>query len=152
MLIVLSVNQRILIVKKHCALQHASILRSFANHRDFPARETTTNIIITPPSSSSSFWPAFVLLKLCYFYVNIKLKYVLLFPLQTGYRNYLAEGIVIAVVRIGVSMAPELGHASGLSDVMATGKTAEIQELWPVVAEKKGKNERLQPVREPIYQ
>ena len=129
MLIVLSVNQGILIVKKHCALQHASILRSLANHRDFPARETTTNIIITSPSSSSSFWPAFVLLKLCYFYVNIKLKYVLLFPLQTGYTNYLAEGIVIAVVRIGVSMAPELGHASGLSDVMATGKTAEIQEL-----------------------
>ena len=129
MLIALSVNQRILIVKKHCALQHASILRSFANHRDFPARETTTNIIITPSSSSSSFWPAFVLLKLSYIYVNIKLKYVLLFPLQTGYTNYLAEGIVIAVVRIGVCMAPEVGHASGLSDVMATGKTAEIQEL-----------------------
>ena len=39
-----------------------------------------------------------------------------------------------------------------MSDVMATGKTAEIQELWPVVAEKKGKNEHLQPFREPIYQ
>ena len=56
------------------------------------------------------------------------------------------------MVRIGVSMAQEVGHASGLSDVMATGKTAEIQELWPVVAEKKGKNEHLQPFRKPIYQ
>ena len=77
--------------------------------------------------------------------MNIKLSYVLLFPLQTRYTNYLAEGIVIAVVRIGVSMAPEVGHASGLTDAMATGKIAEIQELWPVVAEKKGKNERTNP-------
>ena len=66
--------------------------------------------------------------------------------------NYSAEGIVNAVVRVFVILATEVGHPSGLSDVAATGKTAKIQELWPVVAENKGKNERLEPVREPTYQ
>ena len=54
--------------------------------------------------------------------------------------------------RVLVILASEVGQPSGLSDVAATGKTAKIQELWPVVAENKGKNERLKPVREPTYQ
>ena len=41
-------------------------------------------------------------------------------------------------------LATEVGQSSGLSDVAATGMTAEHQERSPVVAEKKGKNERLQ--------
>ena len=54
--------------------------------------------------------------------------------------------------RVLVILASEVGQPSGLSDVAATGKTAKIQDLWPVVAENKGKNERLEPVREPTYQ
>ena len=54
--------------------------------------------------------------------------------------------------RVLVILASKVGQPSGLSDVAATGKTAKIQELWPVVAENKGKNERLEPVREPTYQ
>ena len=54
--------------------------------------------------------------------------------------------------RVLVILASEVGQPSGLSDVAATGKTAKIQELWPVVAENKGKNERLEPLREPTYQ
>ena len=42
--------------------------------------------------------------------------------------NYLAEGVVNAVVRVLV-MAPEVGQPSGLSDVAATGKTAKMQDL-----------------------
>ena len=48
------------------------------------------------------------------------------------------------MVRVLVILATEVGQPSGLSDVAATGKTAKIQDLWPVVAENKGKNERLQ--------
>ena len=48
-------------------------------------------------------------------------------------------------------LASEVGQPSGLSDAATTGKTAKIQELRPVVAENKGKNERLEPVREPTY-
>ena len=47
-------------------------------------------------------------------------------------------------MKVFVILATEVGQPSGLSDVKATGKTAKNQDLWPVVAEKKGKNERVQ--------
>ena len=46
--------------------------------------------------------------------------------------------------RVLAILAPEVEQPSGLSDVAATGKTAKIQDLWPAVAENKGKSERLQ--------